>query len=165
MTLGNVIAEPLECLPLSKSKLEIDEPVRDTAALCELNLEHLRRFSHPFSGGQRQRICIALALVARPEFIVCDGSVSALDDSIQAGIVNLLMDLQVELGLTYLFIAHDLSVVAQISTRFALLYVGQVVGLAPTEKIFLMPRHPHTHALFSSILCINPNAAFDPIEL
>lgn len=164
MTVRDIIAEPLECQDYG-TRAEIDERVREVAGQCKLNVEHLRRFPHAFSGGQRQRICIARALVASPEFIVCDESVSALDVSIQAEILNLLMDLQEELGLTYLFIAHDLSVVAQISARVAVMYVGRLVEFAPTERLFASPMHPYTKALLSAIPVIDPDNEFDPIRL
>jgi peptide/nickel transport system ATP-binding protein len=164
MTVRDIIAEPLECLGRI-SRQEIDAQIREIANLCKLNLEHLRRFPHAFSGGQRQRICIARALVSRPDFVVCDESVSALDVSIQAEVINLLMDLQEKLALTYLFIAHDLSVVAQISTAVAVLYVGRLVEMAPTEKIFFSPRHPYTRALMSAVPTIDRNHPFIPIKL
>lgn len=164
MTVRDIIAEPLECQNYG-SREEIDEQVRRIAARCKLNVEHLRRFPHAFSGGQRQRICIARALVANSKFIVCDESVSALDVSIQAEIINLLMDLQEELGLSYLFIAHDLSVVAQISTSVAVMYVGKLVELAPTRALFHAPKHPYTKALLSAIPAVEPNMKFDPISL
>jgi oligopeptide/dipeptide ABC transporter ATP-binding protein len=164
MTVRDIIAEPLECQnQLSRS--QIDEHIREIAEMCKLNVEHLRRFPHAFSGGQRQRICIARALITRPEFVVCDESVSALDVSIQAEVINLLMDLQEKLSLTYLFIAHDLSVVAQISSVVAVLYVGRLVELAPTEKIFFSPRHPYTWALMSAVPTIDRSLPFDPIKL
>ncbi|MEQ9123189.1 MAG: dipeptide/oligopeptide/nickel ABC transporter ATP-binding protein, partial [Alphaproteobacteria bacterium] len=112
MTVRDIIAEPLVASGMVRKREEVDARVREIAARCKLNLEHLRRFPHAFSGGQRQRICIARALVSKPDFVVCDESVSALDVSIQAEIVNLLKDLQDEMGVAYLFIAHDLSVVA-----------------------------------------------------
>lgn len=165
MTVRDIIAEPLIAGGLMKDRDAIDARVREIAARCKLNLEHLRRFPHAFSGGQRQRICIARALVSKPDFVVCDESVSALDVSIQAEVVNLLKDLQEELGVSFLFIAHDLSVVAQISHRVAVLYVGKFVEYAPTESLFFAPRHPYTHALLSAIPQTDPDADFDPIRL
>ena len=165
MTVRDIIAEPLEAQGLLGSKKEIDERVREIAAVCKMNVEHLRRFPHAFSGGQRQRICIARALVSSPEFLVCDESVSALDVSIQAEILNLLMDLQQEMGLTYLFIAHDLSVVAHISARVAVMYVGRIVEMAPTREIFSAPKHPYTQALLSAIPHVDPEKQLDPIKL
>ena len=164
MTVRDIIAEPLVASKLAKGK-EVDERVRETAALCKLNLEYLRRFPHAFSGGQRQRIGIARALISQPQFIVCDESVSALDVSIQAEVLNLLMDLQAEFGLTYLFIAHDLSVVAHISSRVAVMYLGQFVELAPTKKLFYSPRHPYTEALMSAIPKVNPDLEMTPVHL
>ncbi|MBE7638655.1 ATP-binding cassette domain-containing protein [Sneathiella sp. P13V-1] len=165
MTVRDIIAEPLVAGGLLTKRDEIDERVRDVAARCKLNLEHLRRFPHAFSGGQRQRICIARALVTNPDFVVCDESVSALDVSIQAEIVNLLKDLQEETGVAFLFIAHDLSVVAQMSHRVAVLYVGKFVEYANTEDLFFNPRHPYTHALLSAIPHSDPDVEFDPIKL
>ncbi|SIO07339.1 peptide/nickel transport system ATP-binding protein/oligopeptide transport system ATP-binding protein [Rhodovulum sp. ES.010] len=165
MTVRDIIAEPLVASGMMKNRAEIDARVREIAARCKLNLEHLRRFPHAFSGGQRQRICIARALVSRPDFVVCDESVSALDVSIQAEIVNLLKDLQEEMGVAFLFIAHDLSVVAQMSHRVAVMYVGKFVEYAPTERLFFAPRHPYTHALLSAIPQADPDAGFDPIKL
>ena len=165
MTVRDIIAEPLEAGAEKLDKAKIDQRVREVAQKCRLNLEHLRRFPHAFSGGQRQRICIARALVSNPEFVVCDESVSALDVSIQADILNLLMDLQRELNATYLFIAHDLSVVAQISDRVAVMYVGQLMELTDTKTLFEKPLHPYTKALFSAIPKLDPNEAFTPVRL
>ncbi len=164
MTVRDIIAEPLVAQKLAAGK-EVDERVRDTAALCKLNLEYLRRFPHAFSGGQRQRIGIARALISQPQFIVCDESVSALDVSIQAEILNLLMDLQKEFGLTYLFIAHDLSVVAHISKRVAVMYLGQFVELAPTKELFYAPKHPYTEALMSAIPEMDPDQEMVSVHL
>ena len=164
MTVRDIIAEPLECQNYGNRE-KVDEQVRQIAIRCKLNVEHLRRFPHAFSGGQRQRIGIARALVANPQFIVCDESVSALDVSIQAEIINLLMDLREELGLTYLFIAHDLSVVAQIATNVAVMYVGQLVEFAPTQELFHSPKHPYTKALLSAIPGVDPNQKFAPVRL
>jgi len=164
MTVRDIIAEPLVAQNLAKGK-EVDERVRDAAALCKLNLEYLRRFPHAFSGGQRQRIGIARALISQPQFVVCDESVSALDVSIQAEILNLLMDLQAEFGFTYLFIAHDLSVVAHISKRVAVMYLGQFVELAPTKELFYAPKHPYTEALMSAIPEVDPDQEMVPVHL
>ena len=165
MTVRDIIAEPLEAQKLCKNKAEVNERVREIAAKCKMNIEHLRRFPHAFSGGQRQRICIARALVSNPEFVVCDESVSALDVSIQAEVLNLLTDLQRDLNLTYLFIAHDLSVVAHISTRVAVMYVGQFVELASTKTMFERPLHPYTRALLSAIPRVDPEGDFHPEKL
>jgi len=164
MTVRDIIAEPLVANNLV-DKNKVDEMVQETALWCKLNIEHLRRFPHAFSGGQRQRICIARALVSNPEFVVCDESVSALDVSIQAEILNLLMDLQDELQLTYLFITHDLSVVAHISDRVAVMYVGQIVELASTDKLFTSPKHPYTEALLSAIPEVDPDLEMKPVSL
>lgn len=164
MTVRDIIAEPLVANKLVPSK-DVDSMVQETAKLCKLNIEHLRRFPHAFSGGQRQRICIARALVSHPKFVVCDESVSALDVSIQAEILNLLMELQSELGLTYLFIAHDLSVVAHISDRVAVMYVGQFVEFASIKELFTKPRHPYTEALLSAIPEVDPDVEMKPVSL
>lgn len=165
MTVRDIIAEPLEAPGLVRNRREADERVREIAARCRINVEYLRRFPHAFSGGQRQRIGIARALVCRPEFVVCDEPVSALDVSIQADILNLLMDLQQELGITYLFITHDLSVVAQISDRVAVLYLGRLVELAPTAELFRRPLHPYTKALLSAVPRVDPGHRFAPMRL
>ena len=164
MTVRDIIAEPIVAQKLAKGD-EVDERVRKAAALCKLNLEFLRRFPHAFSGGQRQRIGIARALISNPQFVVCDESVSALDVSIQAEILNLLIDLQAEFGFTYLFIAHDLSVVAHISKRVAVMYLGQFVELAPTEDLFYAPKHPYTEALMSAIPEVDPDQEMSPVHL
>lgn len=165
MTVRDIIAEPLVAAGLVRNRDAIDARVREVAARCKLDLEHLRRFPHAFSGGQRQRICIARALVAQPDFVVCDESVSALDVSIQAEIINLLKDLQEETGVSFLFIAHDLNVVAQVSHRVAVMYVGQLVEYAPVRGLFFHPRHPYTHALVSAVPEPDPDIAFTPERL
>ncbi|MEE2718115.1 MAG: oligopeptide/dipeptide ABC transporter ATP-binding protein [SAR324 cluster bacterium] len=157
MTVRDIIAEPLEVMELTQSREETDERVREIAAKCRLNLEHLRRFPHAFSGGQRQRISIARTLVCNPDFVVADESVAALDVSIQADILNLLKSLQQQLGLTFLFISHDLSVVAHICDQVAVMYLGTLVETAPTRKLFANPRHPYTKALLSAIPSLDPD--------
>ena len=157
MTVRDIIAEPLEVMEITKSREETDERVREIASKCRLNLEHLRRFPHAFSGGQRQRISIARTLVCNPDFVVADESVAALDVSIQADILNLLKSLQSQLGLTFMFISHDLSVVTHICDHVAVMYLGTLVESAPTRKLFSNPRHPYTKALLSSIPSLDPD--------
>ncbi|HUS55274.1 MAG TPA: oligopeptide/dipeptide ABC transporter ATP-binding protein [Thermohalobaculum sp.] len=157
MTVRDIIAEPLEVMGITKTREETDKRVREIAAKCRLNLEHLRRFPHAFSGGQRQRISIARALVANPRFVVADESVAALDVSIQADVLNLLKSLQDDLGLTFLFISHDLSVVAHICDHVAVMYLGRLVETAPTRELFAAPRHPYTKALLSAIPSLDPD--------
>ena len=165
MTVRDIIAEPLEVMKLTSSREETDNRVREIAAKCRLNLEHLRRFPHAFSGGQRQRISIARALVSNPRFLVADECVAALDVSIQADILNLLNSLQKELGLTFLFISHDLSVVAHTCDHVAVMYLGQIVEIAPTKKLFATTRHPYTKALLSAIPHLDPDAEKTAIKL
>ncbi|WP_075995259.1 ABC transporter ATP-binding protein [Salaquimonas pukyongi] len=157
MTVRDIIAEPLEVMGLTNTREETDARVREIAAKCRLNLEHLRRFPHAFSGGQRQRISIARALVSGPKFIVADESVAALDVSIQADVLNLLKQIQEDMGLTFLFISHDLSVVAHICDHVAVMYLGRLVETAPTGQLFAAPRHPYTKALFSAIPSLDPD--------
>jgi oligopeptide/dipeptide ABC transporter ATP-binding protein len=157
MTVRDIIAEPLEVMGITKTREQTDGRVREIAAKCRLNLEHLRRFPHAFSGGQRQRISIARALVSNPRFVVADESVAALDVSIQADVLNLLKELQKELGLTYLFISHDLSVVAHICDHVAVMYLGRLVETAPTRELFAAPKHPYTKALLSAIPSLDPD--------
>ncbi|KUP90550.1 ABC transporter ATP-binding protein [Tritonibacter horizontis] len=157
MTVRDIIAEPLEVMGLTKSRAETDARVREVAATCRLNLEHLRRFPHAFSGGQRQRISIARALVCGPRFVIADEAVAALDVSIQADILNLLKQLQRDLGITFLFISHDLSVVAHTCDHVAVMYLGRIVESAPTRALFRAPRHPYTRALFSAIPSLDPD--------
>jgi peptide/nickel transport system ATP-binding protein len=164
MTVRDIIAEPLVAGGVAKGD-EVDERVRETARRCQLRLEHLRRYPHAFSGGQRQRIGIARALVVQPQFVVCDEPVSALDVSIQAQILNLLMDMQQEFGLTYLFVAHDLSVVEHVSDRVAVMYLGRLVEVAPTHDLFYQPLHPYTEALMSAIPALDPDDVMKPVIL
>lgn len=157
MTVRDIIAEPLEVMGLTGSREETDERVREIAAKCRLNVEHLRRFPHAFSGGQRQRISIARALVSGPKFIVADESVAALDVSIQADVLNLLKAIQEDMGLTFLFISHDLSVVAHVCDHVAVMYLGRLVETAPTRTLFSRPFHPYTRALLSAIPSLDPD--------
>lgn len=157
MTVRDIIAEPLEVMGLTKTREETDARVREIAAKCRLNLEHLRRFPHAFSGGQRQRISIARALVSSPRFVVADESVAALDVSIQADVLNLLKNIQRDMGLTFLFISHDLSVVAHTCDHVAVMYLGRLVETAPTGRLYAAPRHPYTKALLSAIPSLDPD--------
>ena len=157
MTVRDIIAEPLEVMGLTSSREETDARVREIAGMCRLNLEHLRRFPHAFSGGQRQRISIARALVCKPKFIVADESVAALDVSIQADILNLLRSLQEDLDITFLFISHDLSVIAHTCDHVAVMYLGSIVETAPSRELFATPRHPYTKALLSAIPSLDPD--------
>jgi oligopeptide transport system ATP-binding protein len=155
MTVGSIIAEPLEIHGLLSAK-EREEKVRELLRIVGLNPYFVNRYPHEFSGGQRQRIGVARSLVLDPEFIVCDEPISALDVSIQAQLINLLEDLQDKLGLTYLFIAHDLAVVRHISQRIAVMYVGKVMELTDSNELYEMPLHPYTKALLSAIPIPDP---------
>ena len=157
MTVRDIIAEPLEVMGITDTRAATDDRVREIASKCRLNLEHLRRFPHAFSGGQRQRISIARALVCNPKFVVADESVAALDVSIQADILNLLESLRGELMNTFLFISHDLSVVAHICDTVAVMYLGTLVESAPTRSLFSNPSHPYTKALLSAIPSLDPD--------
>ncbi len=157
MTVEDILAEPLEIHGIGNSRQERRKRILELLDLCGLRREAIQRYPHEFSGGQRQRICIARALAVNPEFIVCDEPVSALDVSIQAQIVNLMQDLQKELGLTYLFIAHDLKVVEHISTRVAVMYLGKVAESASAEELYQSPKHPYTRALLSAIPIPDPD--------
>ncbi|MBO9478074.1 ABC transporter ATP-binding protein [Shimia sp. R11_0] len=150
MTVRDIIAEPLEMMQLTKNRSETNERVKEIASLCKLDVEHLRRFPHAFSGGQRQRIAIARALVSRPKFIIADEAVAALDVSIQAEILDLLKSLQKELGLTILFISHDLAVVANLCDHTVVMQQGKVVESAPTPELFRNPQRDYTKALLAA---------------
>jgi oligopeptide/dipeptide ABC transporter ATP-binding protein len=153
---GSIIGDPFAIHGIATG-VERRRRVQELMELVGLNPEHYNRFPAEFSGGQRQRIGVARALALRPRLIVCDEPVSALDVSIQAQIINLLADLQHELGLTYIFIAHDLSVVRHVSDRIAVMYLGKLVEIAPTDELFSRPRHPYTNALLSAIPAIDEN--------
>ena len=155
MTVGNIIAEPLEVHNIGTTA-ERQERVQDLLSLVGLNPYFVNRYPHEFSGGQRQRIGVARALALEPKFIVCDEPISALDVSIQAQVVNLLEKLQDELGLTYLFIAHDLSMVRHISDRVSVMYLGKMVELATREELYGNPLHPYTQALLSAVPIPDP---------
>jgi peptide/nickel transport system ATP-binding protein len=164
MTVLELVGEPLLTHNLASGRV-LEDRVADTLVSVGLKVEHLRRYPHSFSGGQRQRIGIARALVQRPKLIICDEPVSALDVSVQSQIINLLQDLQRQYRLTYLFIAHDMSVVRHISNRIAVMYVGKLVELADTEKLLINPKHPYTEALLSAIPRPNPHKKMDRIIL
>lgn len=155
MTVGDIVMEPMAIHGIPKD--ERGDRMRRLMKLVGLNGEHANRYPHEFSGGQRQRIGIARALAVEPEFIVCDEPISALDVSIQAQIVNTLEDLQTELGLTYLFIAHDLSMVKHISSRIAVMYLGDIVELAESNELYTNPLHPYTRSLLSAIPIPDPD--------
>jgi oligopeptide/dipeptide ABC transporter ATP-binding protein len=156
MTVMDIVGEPLDVHHLAASRRERSERVTELLTLVGLSPAFARRYPHEFSGGQRQRIGVARALASTPEFIVCDEPVSALDVSIQAQIVNLLGDLQDRFGLTYLFIAHDLSVIRHISDRVAVMYLGKIVELTDRVRIYDDPRHPYTQALLSAVPIPDP---------
>ncbi|MBI2154314.1 MAG: dipeptide ABC transporter ATP-binding protein [Candidatus Rokubacteria bacterium] len=156
MTVGSIVGEALVIHKLAATKREREERVVKILETVGLSADHLRRYPHEFSGGQRQRIGIARSLAVNPKFIVADEPVSALDVSIQAQIINLLEDLQKQFGLTYLFIAHDLSVVEHISTRVAVMYLGKIVELAPAKELYTNPKHPYTEALLSAVPIPDP---------
>lgn len=164
MTIYDIISEPLKA-NFKLSKAEIEERVVEMAQKTGLNVSYLKRYPHAFSGGQRQRIGIARALVTRPKLIVCDEAVSALDVSIQAQIINLLTDLQKELGMAYIFISHDLSVVHHISDKVAVMYLGEVVEYATTEELYSNPKHPYTEALLSAVPKPDPTIKMERIVL
>ena len=159
MTVSDIIGEPLDVHKMYGSKKEREEKILHLMSLVGLNSEHATRYAHEFSGGQRQRIGIARALAVDPKFIVCDEPVSALDVSIQAQVVNMFEDLQEQLGLTYLFIAHDLLVVKHISTRIAVMYLGKMIEIGPSNELYHHPIHPYTQSLLSAVPIPDPKIA------
>lgn len=164
MTVFDIISEPLRA-NFKLSKKELEDRVKTIAVKVGLNPSYLKRYPHAFSGGQRQRIGIARALVLYPRVIVCDEAVSALDVSVQAQVVNLLKDLQEEMGLTYLFISHDLSVIEHISDKVGVMYLGKMVEYASSEELFKHPFHPYTQALLSAVPIVDPTVDNERIPL
>ena len=159
MTVSDIVGEPLDVHKLYSSKKEREERILELLGHVGLNSEHASRYAHEFSGGQRQRIGIARALAVNPDFIVCDEPVSALDVSIQAQVINMFDDLQEKLGLTYLFVAHDLLVVRHISDRIAVMYLGKMVELADANEIYNHPLHPYSQSLLSAVPVPDPKVA------
>ena len=165
MTVSSIIGEALTIHKLTKTKADYDARIVQLLETVGLSADHMRRYPHEFSGGQRQRIGIARALAVNPKLIVCDEAVSALDVSIQAQVINLLEDLQSQLGLTYIFIAHDLSVVEHISQRVAVMYLGRIVELASSQALYTNPLHPYTEALLSAVPIPDPTVKRKRIPL
>ena len=159
MTVGEIIGEAIDIHGLCKTKAQRTERIKELLDRVGLNTEHANRFPHEFSGGQQQRVGIARALAVEPEFIVCDEPISALDVSIQSQVVNMLEDMQQDLGLTYLFIAHDLSVVRHISSRIGVMYLGSLVELAESYELNKNPLHPYTKTLLSAVPVPDPEVS------
>jgi len=161
MTVADIIGEPMDIHGLCKSKEERQSRIYELLHRVGLSKDHASRYPHEFSGGQRQRIGIARALAVKPEFIICDEPISALDVSIQAQVVNMLEDLQEEFGLTYLFIAHDLSMVQHISDRIGVMYLGNLAEISPSDELYENPLHPYTQALLSAIPIPDPDYSIE----
>ncbi|MCI9631998.1 MAG: ATP-binding cassette domain-containing protein, partial [Ruminococcus sp.] len=159
MTVGDIVGEAIDVHKMAANKQERYDIIIEMLRRVGLNSEHANRYPHEFSGGQRQRVGIARALAVRPEFIVCDEPISALDVSIQAQVINMFEDLQEEMGLTYLFIAHDLSAVKHISNRIGVMYLGRMVELADSYELITRPLHPYTKSLISAIPIADPKIA------
>ncbi len=165
MTVGAIVGEGLVIHGLAKNASEIEQRVAELLATVGLSPDHMRRYPHEFSGGQRQRIGIARALAVDPKLVVCDEAVSALDVSIQAQVINLLEDLQSQFKLTYIFIAHDLSVVEHTSDRVAVMYLGRIVEIAPSQALYTNPQHPYTEALLAAVPIPDPSVKRKRIPL
>ena len=165
MTVGAIVGEGIVIHGLAKSASEIEQRVAELLATVGLSPDHMRRYPHEFSGGQRQRIGIARALAVNPKLVVCDEAVSALDVSIQAQVINLLEDLQSQFNLTYIFIAHDLSVVEHTSDRVAVMYLGRIVEIAPSQALYTNPQHPYTEALLAAVPIPDPSVKRKRIPL
>jgi len=164
MTVLELVGEPLLAHGIARGQ-ELEDRVAEMVRAVGLRVEHLPRYPHSFSGGQRQRIGIARALVQRPKLVVCDEPVSALDVSVQSQVVNLLPDLQSDLDLTYLFVAHDMSVVRQVSNRIAVMYVGKLVEVAESEELLRGPKHPYSETLLSAVPRPNPHHHMQRLNL
>jgi peptide/nickel transport system ATP-binding protein len=165
MRVRDLLAEPIRNYGLAKNSADLDERLGKLMDTVRLPRDAVNRFPHEFSGGQRQRICIARALAGEPELIICDEAVSALDVSVKAQIINLLQDLQRELGLALLFISHDLAIVEHMTHRVAVMYLGKIVEIAPKRSLFAAPKHPYTEALLSAVPVPEPGAARQRIIL
>ena len=159
MTVGDIVGEPLDIYQVCESKNDRRDRILELLGLVGLNSEHMNRYPHEFSGGQRQRVSIARAMALHPDFMVCDEPISALDVSIQAQVINMLMELQQKLGMTYLFIAHDLNVVRHISQRVGVMYLGSLVEVCEANSLYKNPMHPYTQALLSAIPIPDPEVS------
>ena len=159
MTVRDALMEPLIANQIGENDAQREEMAREALGRVNLSPDYIHRYPHEFSGGQRQRICIARALIVKPQMVICDEAISALDVSIQAQVVNMLGDFQQELGLTYLFIAHDLSMVRYVSHRVGVMYLGRLVELCESEEIYRRPLHPYTQGLLRSVPAPDPKLA------